>query len=251
MPHRPTSSHHTAETFPSLTDHDSGSLQNDGTALGRVLEFARGLKRYGEIVVEETKSEVPSRTVLGVVGFDCAQLIDRCRCDSPDYDPTLCDFNTIASVTCIKGETWQDRNLMVTALSTIGSLQGWQVRKVKRKLCCSRMTRHDRDNTKEARPLASAPLEKSHCPFHISLKPHYRSRNPNTKSKSFNDCWDKPCEIVSCCLEHGGLCTPGPANLVSVRNRSGAYPKGTPIHALYLLCRYQERNMKLTQHNKS
>ena len=112
----------------------------------RVKQFAASLKTHAQI--EVAGDTIVGSTFVGepfkktaVVAFDNHRLIRKCRRDSPEYDPELCDFTLLTAELIITGETWKTRKVLETALGTIAALEGWQVRKWKKIMSCNCMNR--------------------------------------------------------------------------------------------------------------
>ena len=84
-------------------------MDDDPVAI-RLKQFAASLKTYAEV-------EVAGDTIVGsnfvgepfkktvVVQFNNHQLIRKCRRDSPEHDPELCNFTVLTAELFITGET--------------------------------------------------------------------------------------------------------------------------------------------------
>lgn len=209
-----------------------------------IASFVRGLKTF------ETRHCIggDGATCSGtmIVAFNKNRLTDVCYSNSPNYNPSLCDFDLIASEIFKGDETWVNRGLVKEVIDLLAKLHGWVAKLTQKYLQCNR---YGTDDT--SRQYAAGAL-KCDCTFRITLSAWKRDKHKKeaTSTKAakwiYSEDWDAPVTIKSANCKHGGMCKPGKQNRISTAQRAGKYVQEMPNNTLYTLCNYAEQDGKLS-----
>jgi hypothetical protein len=126
-----------------------------------IASFVRELKTF------ETRQCIvgdgATRSGTMIVAFNKNRLTDVCYSNSPDYNPSLCDFDLIASEIFKEDETWVNRGLVKEVMDLLAKLHGWVAKLTQKYLQCNR---YGSDDT--SRQYAAGAL-KCNCTFRITL----------------------------------------------------------------------------------
>jgi hypothetical protein len=79
-----------------------------------------------------------TRSGTMIVAFNKNRLTDVCYSNSPDYNPSLCDFDLIASEIFKEDETWVNRGLVNEVMDLLAKLHGWVAKLTQKYLQCNR-----------------------------------------------------------------------------------------------------------------
>ena len=152
-----------------------------------------------------------------IVDFDVALLKSTCMKISPTYDSSV-DIALLASELFKCGETWVNRDLLLTSVRAYGESYGFEVKTDSVYIQCLAFGKKEYKKNYSAGPL------KVGCTWRLLLKPSANIRMEGTKKSWYKPNWDCAVTIKdgSCC-EHGGLCEPDRTNLVIARQRTGKY----------------------------
>jgi len=134
-----------------------------------IASFVRGLKTF------ETRHCIggDGATCSGtmIVAFNKNRLTDVCYSNSPNYNPSLCDFDLIASEIFKGDETWVNRGLVKEVIDLLAKLHGWVAKLTQKYLQCNR---YGTDDT--SRQYAAGAL-KCDCTFRITLSAWKRDKH--------------------------------------------------------------------------
>ena len=146
-----------------------------------------------------------------IVDFDIALLKSTCMKISPSYDSSV-DIALLASELFKCGETWVNRDLLLTSVRAYGETYGFEVKTDSVYIQCLAFGKKEYKKNYSAGPL------KVGCTWRLFLKPsvNIKMEGKSKKKPRYKPDWDCAVTIKdgSCC-EHGGLCEPGALPILS------------------------------------
>ena len=177
-----------------------------------------------------------------IVDFDVALLRSTCMKISPSYDSSI-DIALLASELFKCGETWVNRDLLLTSVRAYGESYGFEVKADSVYIQCLAFGKKEYKKNYSAGPLRVG------CTWRLLLKPsvNIKMEGKSKKKPRYKPNWDCAVTIKdgSCC-EHGGLCEPNRTNLVVARQRTGKYTANINTQVLFNLCNMYENYGRLT-----
>jgi hypothetical protein len=110
---------------------DSNNIGNDEVSHSASREFAETLKEIEVITYGHIKNQ---QTGPVVTGFDSSRFMQFCDKASPNYEPTYCNYDELASELFQFDEVWISRDLLLKAMEIIANYHGFTV-------CCEKESR--------------------------------------------------------------------------------------------------------------
>ena len=222
---------------------DSNNIRNDKVSHSASRDFAMTLKEIKVITYCRIKNQ---QTGPVVTGFDSSRFMQFCDKASPNYEPTYCNYDELASELFQFDEVWISRDLLLKAMEMLANYHGFTVCCEKESIKCNR-----EGSDKSTRDYLNGPL-KSGCTFHFKLSSleteKYLPPSSDDKKKRwrYKNRWDPPIKIISGCAQHGTSCHPSRLNQVTTSQRAWKYINDMPNSAIFALCNHMENSGKLS-----